>query len=245
MTAAATALVELRGRILSGSLPAGTKLHQARLARELGMSRIPIRDALLQLATEGLVLQHNRTAVVAPVGLEDLAELYELRLAVEPRASAVAVAKAGPGEMDRMQELLASMEGPIDNRTWLELHDQFHATLYRGSGRPRMIAILDQARAQTRRYTGMRLERGIADLNLEHRLILGAVERGEPETVRRLLEAHLTSAWAIVGRQLETHQENEGSVREGSGIGGEPPDGTPHAPTDRKGSRTWLDEEVA
>lgn len=214
MSAAADALTELRARILSGTLPAGTKLHQAGLARELGMSRIPIRDALRQLASEGLVLDKNRTAVVAPVSLADLSELYELRLALEPRASALATERIGEADLARMKELLSAMDGAGDNRTWLELHDRFHAALYRASGRPRMIAILDQTRTQTRRYTGMRLERDLVDLNLEHRLILGAVERGEAQTVRRLLEAHLSSAWSILEPQMETRSDEDSSLLE-------------------------------
>lgn len=202
MSAAATAVSELRTRILAGSLPSGTKLYQDRIARELGMSRIPIRDALRQLASEGLVQLHNRTAVVAGIGIDDLSELYEIRLGIEPAASAAATARISEGELDRMRRLLTAMEQSNDNETWLQHHDEFHAVLYQASARPRMMAILDQARAQTRRYTQIRLDRGIADLNLEHRMILGAVERGESRTVRRLLEAHLTSAWEIVERHL-------------------------------------------
>ncbi|MDP3983644.1 MAG: GntR family transcriptional regulator, partial [Acidimicrobiia bacterium] len=70
MTAADEALTLLRRRILSGSLVAGTKLQQEQLAVELGMSRIPVRDAIRTLASEGLVsLQPHRTAVVTPVSL--------------------------------------------------------------------------------------------------------------------------------------------------------------------------------
>ena len=79
MTSAEEALHELRNRILSGSMAAGTKLHQEQLASSLGMSRIPIRDAIRTLVAEGLVLQFpRRTAVVAPISADDLTELYEI-----------------------------------------------------------------------------------------------------------------------------------------------------------------------
>lgn len=237
MTAADGALTELRTRILSGSLPAGTKLYQARVAREFGMSRIPIRDALRQLASEGLVLLHNRTAVVAPVGIGDLSELYEIRLGLEPSASAEATNRIEDGDLDRMRQLLAAMEDSEDNKkTWLKHHDEFHAILYHASDRPRMIVILDQARAQTRRYTEMRLDRGIADLNLEHRMILGAVERGEPTTVRRLLEAHLTSARQIVERRVLSLEGSEASEPALAGVG-------TRRRARRKGSQPRRDEE--
>jgi DNA-binding GntR family transcriptional regulator len=210
VTAADEALAELRRRILGGDLAAGTKLHQTDLATSLGMSRIPVRDAIRSLTSEGLVIQEpHRSAVVAPLSMDDLAELYELRLSVEPHASALAVPNLGAADILAMRGLLAAMDQAADNPVWLDANDDFHAHLYRRSGRPRMIALLDQARAQTRRYTGLRLERGRPDLDIEHRLILAAAERRDPSAIRALVQAHLYSAYSIVRGQLHGRDRDD------------------------------------
>jgi DNA-binding GntR family transcriptional regulator len=218
MTATDEAIDSLRWRILNGSLRAGQKLHQEQLASELGMSRIPVRDAIRTLASEGLVsLQPRRTAVVTAISLEDLAELYELRGAVEPLASALAVAQIGPGDLLRMRGFLHTMHETNDHREWLEANDEFHACLFENSGRPRMIALLRQARAQTRRYTGIRMADGRADLDAEHRLILGAAERRDAQAVEALVRAHLISAFTVLRRELEDHETDFSSPETGMG----------------------------
>ena len=205
MTSAEEALDELRRRILSGSMAAGTKLHQEQLASSLGMSRIPIRDAIRTLVAEGLVLQFpRRTAVVAPISADDLTELYEIRIAIEPEASALAVPNVRPTDLMSMRNLLQVMDTTQEHAVWLDTNDEFHGALYRRSGRPRMVALLDQARAQTRRYTAVRLDRGQPDLHAEHQLILAAVERRDPAAVRALVQAHLISAYSILSHQLES-----------------------------------------
>ncbi|HKX75060.1 MAG TPA: GntR family transcriptional regulator [Acidimicrobiia bacterium] len=203
MTAADEAIAQIRRRILSGSLRAGSKLQQEQLALELGMSRIPVRDAIRTLASEGLIrLQPRRTAVVAPVSQDDLAELYELRGAIEPLASAQALAHMGPSDFLRMRGFLRTMQETDDHLVWLQANDDFHACLFENSGRPRMIALLRQAREQTRRYTGIRMADGRADLDAEHRLILVAAERRDAQAVEALVRAHLISAFTVLRREL-------------------------------------------
>jgi len=209
MTSADEALSQLRTRILTGSLAAGSKLHQEEIATQLGMSRIPVRDAIRTLASEGLVrLEPRRSAVVTPVSLDDLAELYELRGAVEPLASALAVPKLAAADLLRMRGLLRQMNETQDPMEWLEANDRFHACLFEKSGRPRMIALLRQAREQTRRYTGIRMVDGRSDLDIEHHLILAAAERRDPQTVEALVRAHLISAFTTLKKELGDLSQN-------------------------------------
>jgi DNA-binding GntR family transcriptional regulator len=211
MTSAEEALNELRRRILSGSMAAGTKLHQEQLASSLGMSRIPIRDAIRTLVAEGLVLQFpRRTAVVAPISADDLTELYEIRIAIEPEASSLAVPHMRPTDLMSMRNLLQVMDTTQEHAVWLDTNDEFHGTLYRQAGRPRMVALLDQARAQTRRYTAVRLDSGQPGLHSEHQLILAAVERRDPAAVRALVQAHLISAYSILSDQVESLDQAAG-----------------------------------
>lgn len=221
-TAAETALALLRHRILDGDLEPGTKLNQSALAAELGMSRIPVRDAIRALASEGLVSHDpHRTAVVAPLSAQDLAELYELRMAVEPLASAHAVSRLGDDDLAVLAENLEAMARLEGSTEWLETHDRFHASLYRLSGRPRMIALLDRARAQTRRYTWLRHDRNASEIAAEHRLIYSAVRRRDAGSLRALIVAHLTTSHEIVRRELASHQRRDSSIVRPTGEGGD------------------------
>lgn len=215
-TAAEAALVRLRDRILTGELEPGTKLNQTSLAQDLGMSRIPVRDAIRALAAEGLVTHDpRRTAVVAPVSLSDLSELYELRIAVEPHASALALDYISPEAVESLRLDLQTMGTAEDSSAWLETHDQFHASLYRHSGRPRMISLLDRARAQTRRYTWIRQDREATEIAAEHELIRSAVERKDARSLRVLVEAHLVTSYETVRRQLASLFHSERSAQRG------------------------------
>jgi DNA-binding GntR family transcriptional regulator len=212
LTAADEALSQLRSRILTGSIAAGSKLHQEEIATQLGMSRIPVRDAIRTLASEGLVrLEPRRTAIVTSVSLDDLAELYELRGAIEPLASALAVPKMTAGDLLKMRGLLRTMIETNEPIEWLAANDGFHACLFENSGRPRMIALLRQAREQTRRYTGIRMVEGRADLDLEHHLILAATERRDTQAVEALVRAHLISAFTALKRELADLFEDSSS----------------------------------
>lgn len=202
-TAAEMAHARIREGILSGRLPAGTKLNQADLANELGMSRIPVRDALRALAGEGLVEDHpRRTARVASLSLGDVAELYEIRIAIEPQASAMAVSLLTETDLDEIRAALGEVDASDDAPAWLTAHDRFHELLYQRSQRPRMIELLDHARAQTRRYTWIRLDRDADEIAAEHHLILAAVERRDARSVRALIQAHLAAGYEIVSRRL-------------------------------------------
>lgn len=202
-TAAESALASIRDRILSGELQPGTKLNQTALARDLGMSRIPVRDAIRALAGEGLVTHDpHRTAVVTPLSADDLSELYELRIAVEPHASALALPHIGAKELSSMTKDLETMANATDSATWLEAHDRFHASLYQQSRRPRMIELLDRARAQTRRYTWIRLDRDAEEIGAEHELIHSAARRRDSTSLRVLVQAHLLAGYEMVTRQL-------------------------------------------
>lgn len=101
--------------------------------------------------------------------------------------------------MARYLDVMSGAEGSPD---WLAAHDRFHASLYQSSGRPRMVALLDRARAQTRRYTWIRHDRNATEIAAEHGLILSAVMRKDARSLQVMIEAHLTSSFQTVRRQL-------------------------------------------
>ena len=202
-------------QILSGALPPGARLSQSQLAEELGMSRIPVRDALQRLAAEGLVeLRPNASATVAPLSTADLEELYELRTAVEPHLCELATPLLTPEDlaaMERELERMARSKGP---QSWLDANNAFHAILYRRAPRPRMVEIVDRARQLTDRYSRLVHEHNVQSAQSEHRLIIEAARNEESVRLASLVRAHLASGYEtmlalLAGNGLEAQQAPE------------------------------------
>jgi DNA-binding GntR family transcriptional regulator len=181
----------LRKRILDGALPPGSRIDQSGIARELGVSRLPVRDALMTLAADGLVsTTPHRGTVVVEIDHHGLVELYELRMALEPAAAARAVPHVDEACTGRMATLIEMMESVTDPLQWRDLNDEFHALLLARSGRPRTIEIIESARARCG-AVWLFDSACMAAAQSDHRLILGAAARRDAVGVRLLMEAHL------------------------------------------------------
>ena len=195
----------LRERLRTGALAPGTVLSQSGIAAEYGVSRIPVRDALHVLAGEGLVQLGVSSAVVTGLSISELQELYELREAVEPVVTALAVPNVGRAEVARMTSLAALMEaGGTTAEQWLEANARFHALVYGKADRPRMIALTEQLRRLTDRYLYLHLDviGDVEHLHEEHRQILAAVRRGDPREVAELTRLHLATSHEFILRHL-------------------------------------------
>jgi DNA-binding GntR family transcriptional regulator len=206
-TAAEQVVRWLRRRILSGELAGGSPIYQEEIAGQLGVSRIPVRDAIRILTAERLLVSKARSsAVVAELGSGDLQELYDFRLAVEPMMSRLALANLHRARLLMMEQLQKSMDSTSDELEWLDTNDRFHWLLYSESGRPWMIEMLEQARLRTGRYTRL-LVSGVTTgpANREHRLILDAAMARDGEALERHVADHLRSGYDwVLGRLLET-----------------------------------------
>jgi DNA-binding GntR family transcriptional regulator len=195
----------LRDRLRTGALPPGTVLSQAEIAAEYGVSRIPVRDALHILAGEGLVDLGVSGAVVTGLSIRELQELYEMREAIEPVVTAIAVPNVGRAETTQMATLLDRMEAEgIGPAEWLEANAAFHALIYTRADRPRMVELTEQLRRLTDRYVYLHLEviGDVEHLHEEHRRILAAVRRGDPREVAELTRLHLETSHDFILRYL-------------------------------------------
>jgi DNA-binding GntR family transcriptional regulator len=195
----------LRDRLRTGAIPPGTVLSQSDIAAEYGVSRIPVRDALHVLSTEGLVHLAVTGAVVTGLSIPELQELYELREAVEPVVTAIAVRNVGRAEIAQMAALADQMEtGEMTPGEWLEANARFHALVYERADRPRMVALTEQLRRLTDRYVYLHLDviGDVEHLHEEHRQILAAVRRGDPREVAELTRLHLATSHDFILRYL-------------------------------------------
>ncbi|MCV2488836.1 GntR family transcriptional regulator [Geodermatophilus sp. YIM 151500] len=211
----------LRDRLRTGALPPGTLLSQSEIAAEYGVSRIPVRDALYLLSAEGLVELGPAGAVVAGLSIRELQELYEMREAIEPVVTGIAVPNVGRAETTQMAALLDRMESAdISPAEWLEANAQFHALVYTRADRPRMVALTEQLRRQTDRYVYLHLEviGDVEHLHEEHRRILAAVRRGDPREVADLTRLHLETSHDFILRYLlRTAPADDGEAESAAG----------------------------
>jgi DNA-binding GntR family transcriptional regulator len=186
----------LRARIVTAKLAPGTHLHQADIASEYGVSRIPIRDALQALAGEGLVDLKPAGATVSAMSSTDLNELYELRGMIEPGTTALGVPALGRLEIRQMRDLHALMTQSSDRLVWLDANTRFHRTVYSRSNRPRSIHLIESLRSQTDRYLHLHLS-VIGDtkhIHDEHEAILDALEARDAAAVEELTRQHLQTS---------------------------------------------------
>jgi DNA-binding GntR family transcriptional regulator len=206
-TSGQTATRILRDKILAGDLDPGTKLNQHHLAAELGMSRIPVRDALRSLASEGLVeVRAHTTAVVSQLSTRDLQELYELRIAIEPSLGRLAVPGLTERHLDEMEALLVNLEATKDTNDWLALNNRFHETMYAAADRRRSLDMVRTIRRQTDRYTAVYVVLNHPVVDAEHRMIHEAAKSGQAVRLEALLTAHISGSYEQMLRYLSAEE---------------------------------------
>lgn len=201
---------QLRERIFSGDLPAGARLSVPAIAEELDVSRSPVRDAVLRLTQERLAREEpRRGAVVARVGPEELAALYEVREVLEGLAARLAVENAGRRLVDRLREVLAEHEQAVasaDVQRHMDLDMRFHALVRQAGANPEATRLLDDIQTQIRLAMRTTTVTGGPQQAVEdHRRILAAIESGDPYQAERVARAHIARLRAVL---LESGQEN-------------------------------------
>lgn len=190
-------LGHLRNLILSQQLLPGERLVQDELARRLGVSRTPVREALHRLAQEGLVtISSYRGASVAGFSLSDLKGIYAVRSALESHATYLAAQCISDEELEQLSALLQEMEAAFrkgDFECLLAVHHRFHARIYAAAGEQRLYDLTVQHLELCGLYQRMALSlgRGATDPVVEHQEILATLQRREAEAAGRLMRSHL------------------------------------------------------
>ena len=200
---------ELRRRIVSGEYAGGDQIRQEAVAEELGVSRIPIREALLQLEAEGLVVIHtHKGAVVASLTAEDAVDLFEARLALETLLLRKAVSAATPEDIARIDACMSEYERAVRSAAGPDMLSRlnwaFHTALCEPARRPRMMAILLSLYTATDRYLRLQIEtpRAKAKALADHRALFDAFKAGRAAAAARLIKAHITGAYGDVMKEL-------------------------------------------
>jgi len=201
----------IRERILRGRYPEGEPLRQDAIGAELGVSRIPVREALRQLEAEGLVtFNPHRGAVVSTLSLKQIRELFELRAEIEGDLIRRAVPNMTPEDDARASEILDAYEVALHGGqvpVWGALNWQFHSTLYAPADRDLTMSIVNKLHQHSDRYLRMQLALTHGEMRArhEHRAIAAAARKRDGAKASRLLRDHIIGA----GRALVTFLEHE------------------------------------
>lgn len=196
----------LREAITTGHLKANQPLPQDEIAAQLSVSHIPVREALRQLQSEGLVTyQANRGATVSALTPEEIAEIYEIRAIMETAAIRRAAPRLTQAELDEAARILAAAEQATDGASWGSHDVEFHQLVYALDDRPRMDELINGLLRRVDRYWtlyGLML-RHRHTFDREHRGILEALQARDPGLAAARLEAHLAGAARLLIGELE------------------------------------------
>lgn len=203
--------LQLRDSIIRGQLRPGQPLWQDGLAEQFGVSRVPIREALRQLAAEGLVrLKSHHSAIVAELSVEEMEELYMMIVLLESAAARDGVPRLTEQDLKQMSDLLARMKAPnIDPTDWYLLNGEFHRILIVAAGRRRITHVIDECRRNVMRYmNNLRyFQGGVQRWNRGNSRILAACRHGDIDTVCACLQEMGTEVARDVAKKLRAAAE--------------------------------------
>jgi len=199
----ATEYVEatLKAAILEGRLPAGTPLRQDDIARDLDVSRMPVREALRQLEAQALVDSvPHKGAVVTDISASDAADSFAIRRGLEVAALRLSIPRLTDADGAAAAALVDAMEVEADPGHLGQLNRRFHMALYARAGRPRLLGLVDRELAVFDRYLRFFLAaRGRERMaQQDHRAMLAAAQAGEVQRAVDVLEGHIDAAEAAM-----------------------------------------------
>jgi GntR family transcriptional regulator, gluconate operon transcriptional repressor len=191
----------IRKRILGGGFARGERLVETKLANQLQISRGPIREALKQLAAEGLVREEPRrgTFVTAP-DAKDVRDVYDLRAAIEARAARLVIRERDPQAVEGLRRAIERMRSAVrrsDLRELVRFDFEFHETLCRVSGNDRLHEVFVRNASVLR--VMIQLEEGqfyrsFDEVERQHLELLASIEAGDEAKAEALIVRHLEDA---------------------------------------------------
>ncbi|HEY1970504.1 MAG TPA: GntR family transcriptional regulator [Pseudonocardia sp.] len=220
-TVNAQVLDALRAAVITGELPPGTLHSVHTLAGQLGVSRTPVREALIKLAQQGMVrFERNRGVRILQTSLHDLEEVFALRLLLEPPATRRAVLLRNPATRRELRQVFAAMERAAsagdEIRMW-EHDRRFHRVLLAASGNGRLAEYVDGLRDMVLRrgVSTAHQSRTLADIVDEHRVVLERVEAGDADGAAERMRAHILHTAELLIAQEAVALDSADGVADG------------------------------
>ncbi|MGN8025494.1 GntR family transcriptional regulator [Microbacterium sp. 22242] len=183
----------LRAWIVSGRLAAGVRLHEGDLAKQLGVSRVPVREAIRMLEAEGTVSAAPRGGVmVTSLSLKDVHDLFDIREALEALVARLAATRVTPREARRIQALLDEVRFAFDasdHEAAMELNHSFHLEIARAASNPALMSMLEPIGVRLRWHFSQ--DRDPLAVLSEHQALLDAVAGHDPDLAATLAASHV------------------------------------------------------
>ncbi|WP_454631698.1 GntR family transcriptional regulator [Bradyrhizobium cenepequi] len=208
------AATRLRTLIVRGDLQPGEQLLEADLSEALGISRTPLREALKQLAAEGLVeLRLNHSAVVAPFRRDELTELFEAVSGIERCAAELAATRMVARDVERLEALQERIESHHDRgelREYFEINQQIHSSIV-GFARNAVLKATHDillARVERARFFALSVHGRWDESVREHQDILAALKAGDADRAGQLLGHHVRRTGEIMAATLDRETDD-------------------------------------
>jgi DNA-binding GntR family transcriptional regulator len=226
----AKAYQHIQRKLLAGDWTAGDVLSELAVAKELGISRTPVREAFRDFEQEGVLEQVPRFGTrVKALDRRDLVELYELREALEPFAVVQAAGKLSDADAQTLQTLCEDMQSVAEElrkrgrttpdaammKRLMSADLAFHQLLIRAAGNRRMMKIVADSRLLARIFATPRQEHNVSVIEETHRYhtqILAAAKSGRVETARKLMAAHIRASLKEALDHYDQEQASSESV---------------------------------
>jgi DNA-binding GntR family transcriptional regulator len=196
----------LRQAIRQGVIGPGDELNQEQVADRLGISRIPLREALQSLAALGIVTTTGgRGFRVASLDADEVDELYGLRLRIEPAIAADIIAGTRPAHVERLRQLDDDMRNADAPEDWAQLNYLFHVELYKQGSGEHTLRIIRQLLDLVTPYSNIYVHGvgGRPRAEGEHGEMVAAVEEGDADALERQIHLHLQGARDAILRHMK------------------------------------------
>jgi len=197
-------LEAIREAIKNGTLQPRERLMEIQLADDLGVSRTPVREALRKLEQEGfIVMVPRKGAYVSDLSMKDVADVFEIRAALDGLAGGLAAERITEEELELMERMLVEKGEAINQNDidkLVEADTKFHEAMYMASRNERLSTIISNLREQIQRFrlTSLSVPGRREDSLKEHRQILEAIQARDIQLARQLAQEHIENAETVL-----------------------------------------------
>lgn len=214
-------LEQLRAAIITGEIAEGTVVSAPTLGQALGVSATPVREAMMDLAREGLVETiKNKGFRITAMSDKELDDLAEIRLLIEPPSMHRLVGRISPAgfvELNELADLCLEAAIAEDLEAYLRHDREFHARLLSHTGNPQLVDLATKLRLRTRMYglTALARNKQLAESSREHHALIRRLSDNDGDGAEQLLHAHINHAreiWATGGSDATAEPPAEGSA---------------------------------
>ena len=198
---------ELKMQILTGAIVPGTRMMEVELAKEIGVSRTPIREAIRKLEKEGLVtIEPRRGAYASQISTEDMVEILEVRQNMEGLAAFFAASRMQPEQLTELKEISEHYNAAVQSGDMEEMikHDtRFHRIIVESCNNKILVQMIEQLQELVLRFRYIYYDnfRRAENMPEEHQLILDAIESGDAEAARNAADVHIDRLKELVIRE--------------------------------------------